>query len=184
MKKTEHVLNWNCTHNHWETHSLDMPLRVSENQCLLYKITRDITAIFDDIDCLELAEEFALTHAPGQCMVRDDYIHMTNPSEQDSPCPVPSKHLNAPPSLSPPRQPSKRPASHILLSPSPHHPKWKHKKGQCKSQLSCATRRWPTDFYIVEVASGLKFIEANQHQQGVTNTIGVLYKEYYGQEST
>jgi len=38
------------------------------------------------------------------------------------------------------------------------------------------------DFYVVEVASGLKFIEANQHQRGVTNTIGALYKEYYGQE--
>jgi len=35
---------------------------------------------------------------------------------------------------------------------------------------------------VVEVASGLDFIEPNQHQQGVTNTIGVLYKEYYGQE--
>src|SRR6266481_2168223 len=115
-------------------------------------------------------------------MVRGDYIHMTNSLEQDFPCPVPSKHLNAPLSLSPPHQPSKWPASHISLSPSPHHPKRKHKKGQCKSQLSCPTRRWLMDFYVVEVASGLKFIEANQHQRGVTNTIGALYKEYYGQE--
>jgi len=49
----------------------------------------------------------------------------------------------------------------ISLAPPPHPPKQKHNPWWFKSQLSSPTNSWPTDFYVVEVASGLDFIEKN-----------------------
>ena len=58
----DYFLTWILSLNHWETHTLTTPWRVTEQQQLIYKLVRKMTVMFMDSKCPGLIEELNQQH--------------------------------------------------------------------------------------------------------------------------
>ncbi|KAF8530914.1 hypothetical protein JB92DRAFT_309979 [Gautieria morchelliformis] len=66
LSPSDHLETWNNVHNQWEMHQLGTPRRVTEDQCLLYRIAPDISSTLEDDECPGLAAEIALQPVMGK----------------------------------------------------------------------------------------------------------------------
>ncbi|KAF8528629.1 hypothetical protein JB92DRAFT_3107151 [Gautieria morchelliformis] len=189
------IETWIPAHQHWEQHSLETTRTVRENDRLLYKLIRTVTATIDDSACLGLEEELSIQHSLGKRKCRlDDLVSPTIPSSTAtlSPSSSTSSALSSP-LLASSRSPTPHDRACLFtltlfptsrssttstslshnsgISPPPSK-RLRPSPGDnlLKKNLS-TTRVWPQDFHVSVIDKGFDYIECGQQQRRHLKTL-------------
>src|SRR5882724_5604933 len=163
----DYLLAWNAKLGHWETHTLQTITRVTENQCMIYKLIRSITALFNDDACPGLAEEMGWQDTRRHGGLKYVLPLKSRASVPLSKGPGSGSH-NVAASVSSDEGRSRSPCPNKLYRHDDLGIKKRHRI-LLKQDKPSRKKTWPTHFSVHQVAAGLQYIiRGRQQDRGTT----------------